>query len=106
MINDSALISLLLHPFTMKPIQALYPLLSTPRQIVITMHQKPDADAMGSTLALKHFLVQLGHAVTVISPTNWAGWVNWLPGVKEVLDYDKEKQKSDVILNFGTGKLF
>lgn len=99
MINDSALISLLLHPFTMKPIQALYPLLSTPRQIVITMHQKPDADAMGSTLALKHFLVQLGHAVTVISPTNWAGWVNWLPGVKEVLDYDKEKQKSDVILN-------
>ena len=99
MINDSALISLLLHPFTMKPIQALYPLLSTPRQIVITMHQKPDADAMGSTLALKHFLVQLGHAVTVISPTNWAGWVNWLPGVKEVLDYDKDKQKSDVILN-------
>ena len=99
MINDSALISLLLHPFTMKPIQALYPLLSTPRKIVITMHQKPDADAMGSTLALKHFLVQLGHAVTVISPTNWAGWVNWLPGVKEVLDYDKDKQKSDVILN-------
>ena len=99
MINDSALISLLLHPFTMKPIQALYPLLSTPRKIVITMHQKPDADAMGSTLALKHFLVQLGHAVTVISPTNWAGWVNWLPGVKEVLDYDKDNQKSDVILN-------
>lgn len=96
---DSALISLLLHPFTMKPIQALYPLLSTPRKIVITMHQKPDADAMGSTLALKHFLVQLGHTVTVISPSNWAGWVNWLPGVKEVLDYDKDKQKGDAILD-------
>ncbi len=96
---DSALISLLLHPFTMKPIQALYPLLSTPRKIVITMHQKPDADAMGSTLALKHFLVQLGHTVTVISPSNWAGWVNWLPGVKEVMDYDKDKQKGDTILD-------
>ena len=83
----------------MKPIQALYPLLSTPRKIVITMHQKPDADAMGSTLALKHFLVQLGHSVTVISPTNWAGWVNWLPGVKEVVDYDKDKQKGDVFLD-------
>lgn len=83
----------------MKPIQEIFPLLSEPRQIVITTHQKPDADAMGSSLALKHFLVQFGHTVTVISPTNWAGWVNWLPGVKEVLDYEKQKQKSEAILD-------
>ena len=83
----------------MKPIQDIFPLLTEPQQIVITMHQKPDADAMGSTLALKHFLVQLGHSVTVISPTNWAGWVNWLPGVKEVLDYDKEKEKAGALLD-------
>jgi len=83
----------------MKPIQEIFPLLNQPRQIVITMHQKPDADAMGSTLALKHFLVQLGHSVTVISPTNWAGWVNWLPGVKEVMDYEKDKQKAESFLN-------
>ncbi len=82
----------------MKPIQEIFPLLTQPRQIVITMHQKPDADAMGSTLALKHFLVQLGHSVTVISPTNWAGWVNWLPGVKEVVDYEKDRQKAETIL--------
>lgn len=63
------------------------------------MHQKPDADAMGSALALKHFLVQFGHSVTVISPTNWAGWVNWLPGVKEVVDYEKDKEKAELILN-------
>jgi phosphoesterase RecJ-like protein len=82
----------------MKPIQEIFPLLTQPQQIVITMHQKPDADAMGSALALKHFLVQLGHSVTVISPTNWAGWVNWLPGVKEVIDYEKEKQKAEALL--------
>ena len=83
----------------MKPIQEIFPLLTTPRQVAITMHQKPDADAMGSTLALKHFLVQFGHTVTVISPTNWAGWVNWLPGVKEVMDYEKDKLKAEVILD-------
>lgn len=83
----------------MKPVQDLYPLLNTPRQIVITMHQKPDADAMGSTLGLKHFLTQLGHAVTVISPTNWAGWVNWMPGVKEVIDYEREKAKAEAIMD-------
>lgn len=83
----------------MKPIHEIFPLLSQPRQIVITTHQKPDADAMGSALALRHFLVQLGHSVTVISPTNWAGWVNWMPGTKEVMDYDQDKQRASAVLD-------
>ena len=82
----------------MKPIQEIFPLLTQPRKIVITTHQKPDADAMGSSLALRHFLAQFGHSVTVISPTNWAGWVNWMSGTKEVLDYEKDKQKAETIL--------
>ena len=83
----------------MKPVQDIFPLLSQPRRVVITTHQKPDADAMGSSLALKHFLVQLGHSVTVISPTNWAGWVNWMPGVKEVMDYEMDKPKATAVLD-------
>ena len=83
----------------MKPIQDIYPLLTTPRQVVITTHQKPDADAMGSSLALRHFLEQFGHTVTVISPTNWAGWVNWMPGTKEVLDYEMDRAKAQAILD-------
>lgn len=83
----------------MKKIEELYPQLIEPRKVVITTHQKPDADAMGASLALKHFLVKLGHSVTVISPTNWAGWVNWMPGAEEVLDFEKEKAKADKILD-------
>ena len=60
---------------------------------------KPDADAMGSSLGLYHLLKQLGHTVTVISPTNWAGWVNWMPGVKQVLDYELQKEKAEKALN-------
>ncbi len=59
------------------------------------MHQKPDADAMGSSLALYHFLQQFGHDVTVVSPTNWARWLNWMEGVNEVLDYELEKTEAD-----------
>lgn len=77
----------------MKPIQELYPLLKSPAKVVITTHQKPDADAMGSSLALLHFLVQAGHDVTVVSPTNWAGWLNWMPGVNGVVDYELNKEK-------------
>ena len=83
----------------MKPVQEIFPLLTQPRKIVITTHQKPDADAMGSSLALRHFLEGFGHQVTVISPTNWAGWVNWMPGVKDVVDYEQFKQKAEPILD-------
>jgi phosphoesterase RecJ-like protein len=82
----------------LKPIADIFPLLQQPKKVVITTHQKPDADAMGSSLALKNVLEQIGHSVTVISPTNWAGWVNWMPGAKEVMDYEKEKAKADEIL--------
>ncbi|RPD51393.1 DHH family phosphoesterase [Paracnuella aquatica] len=79
----------------MQPIQDIFPLLSQPRRVVVTMHQKPDADAMGSVLGLQHFLVQMGHQVQVISPTNWARWLDWMPGVDAVLDYELHRAKSD-----------
>lgn len=55
------------------------------------MHQKPDGDAMGSTLGLYHFLKALGHDVTVISPTNWASFLNWMPGVDKVMDFEHQR---------------
>jgi bifunctional oligoribonuclease and PAP phosphatase NrnA len=79
----------------MKPIQEIYPQLTQPRKVAITMHQKPDADAMGSSLALFHFLKQFGHTVTVISPTNWAQWLDWMPGCDEVIDFEFNPTKAN-----------
>ena len=50
----------------MQALEHLYPLLQTPRRIVITMHQKPDGDAMGSALAMFHFLKSLEHEVVTL----------------------------------------
>jgi phosphoesterase RecJ-like protein len=83
----------------MKPINDMFPLLDKPVNIAIVTHQKPDADAMGSSLGLYHFLKQFDHHVTVISPTNWARWVNWMPGIKTVLDYEMQKEKAEAVLN-------
>lgn len=63
------------------------------------MHQKPDADAMGSSLGLFHFLKKLGHAPTVISPTNWADWLKWMPGCNEVIDYEFSPEKAHPVLD-------
>jgi phosphoesterase RecJ-like protein len=78
----------------MKPISEIFPLLEEPKNIVITFHQKPDADAMGSGLGLYNFLIQFGHTVTVISPTNWAGFLSWMPGAKKVLDFEMQNEKA------------
>lgn len=83
----------------MLPIDQFYPQLSTPAKIVVTMHQKPDGDAMGSALGLYHFLIAMGHEVTVISPTNWASFLDWMPGIDTVIDFEQQKEKSLGIIN-------
>lgn len=83
----------------MQPLQNIVTQLSEPRNVVITMHQKPDADAMGSALGLYHFLIQFGHSVTVISPTNWASFLNWMPDCKKVLDYEAVETKANAAID-------
>ncbi len=78
----------------MKPITEFYPHLTESEKVVITTHQKPDGDAMGSSLALFHFLKSLGHQVTVISPTNWADFLDWMPGADQVIDYEMSRDKA------------
>ncbi len=83
----------------MQSISLFYPELNTPSKAVITMHQKPDGDAMGSALGLYHFLIALGHQVQVISPTNWADFLDWMPGVDKVMDFEKNREKAKKILD-------
>jgi len=59
--------------------------LSTPRQIVITTHHKPDGDALGSSLGFLHLLKGMGHKVTVISPSDFPSFFDWMPGRRDIL---------------------
>jgi len=63
------------------------------------MHQKPDADAMGSSLGMYHFLQELGHTVSVVSPTNWADWLKWMKGCDQVIDYELNSEKANFLLS-------
>jgi len=79
----------------MQEVQQVYALLKQAKKIIITTHQKPDGDAMGAALGLYHFLHKLGHEVKVISPTNWASFLNWMPGCDLVLDYEAKKEEAE-----------
>lgn len=70
-------------------IEELVSFFSSPQNIVITMHRDPDADALGSSLGWASYLKKRGHEVTVISPTEYAANLSWLPGIADVLIYEK-----------------
>jgi len=62
--------------------------------IIITTHHKPDADALGSSLGLFNFFKELGLKSTVISPTDYGDFLTWLPGEKEVINFEENVEKS------------
>lgn len=73
-------------------------LLSTPQKIVITTHFKPDGDAMGSSLGLYNYLIQKGHAVTVVTPSDYPSFLNWLPGNDTVVTFFENPEKSKQLI--------
>ncbi|MBX7241705.1 MAG: bifunctional oligoribonuclease/PAP phosphatase NrnA [Bacteroidia bacterium] len=79
-------------------IHTLRKALDTPRKIVIIPHLKPDGDAMGSSLGLYHFLIQLNHLVTVITPTDYPAFLKWMPGKKTVEIYPFKKPKCERLI--------
>ena len=79
-------------------INTLQELLASPKNIAIIPHRTPDGDAMGSTLALYHFLLKLNQHPVVISPNDFPDFLAWLPASEKVLIYEKNKEQVAKIL--------
>ncbi len=69
-------------------------LLASPKKIVITTHHKPDGDAIGSSLGLWHYLKAKGHEGQVITPTDYAHFLEWMPGNEEVIIFEQNPTKA------------
>ncbi|AMR31510.1 exopolyphosphatase [Mucilaginibacter sp. PAMC 26640] len=82
----------------MLDLASLAELLAQPQKIVITTHHKPDGDAMGSSLGLYNYLIQLGHHAQVIAPTDYPDFLNWMPGNEEVMIYTEESEKAATLI--------
>lgn len=75
--------------FSEESILQMKELLASPRKIVITTHQNPDGDAMGSSLALFRAMRALGHDALVITPNAFDHFLAWLPDADTCLDGKK-----------------
>lgn len=74
----------------MQHLEQFQALINSPGKVVITTHHKPDADALGSSLGLAGYLKQKGHQVTVITPTDYPTFLNWMEGNDEVVVFTDE----------------
>lgn len=73
-------------------------LLSEPKKIVVVPHRNPDGDAMGSTLALFHFLQKNQHSVVVIAPNEFPDFLAWMPGATEICVFERETNSATNLL--------
>lgn len=77
----------------MENVAAFKALVDTPQEVVILTHFKPDADALGSSLGLARYLSKKGHKVQVITPSDYPDFISWMPGNKDVLVFNPDKQQ-------------
>lgn len=67
--------------------------------LLITTHTNPDGDAIGSSLALYHYLKVTGKDVHLIVPNNYPEFISWLPGNDGIIVFEKERDRSKKILD-------
>lgn len=72
--------------------------LNKAEKIVIVVHVGPDGDAMGSSLALWHYLMTIEKEPVVIVPTAFPNFLSWMPGSECVLVYEEKKSVCDEMI--------
>lgn len=79
-------------------ISDLQKLLNTTKNVIIIPHKNPDGDALGSCLALSHFLNNKKHRAVVISPNEYPTFLKWLPGEKSIHNFSSHNEETTELI--------
>lgn len=74
----------------------LFQLLDQADNVVLTCHRSPDGDALGSVLALRRVLAQLGKNANVVIPDRYPATLAFLPTVNQIITF-VEASKQPVV---------
>ncbi len=73
-------------------------LLDSPKSIGIIAHRNADGDAIGSSLAMYHYLKAKNHEVQIIVPDAFPDFLKWMPGSEHIIQYDRNPRKVKKII--------
>ncbi len=83
--------------------ELLYQQITQAKKIVITAHQNPDGDAIGSSLGLYWFFKNLNFDVSIIIPNEIPSYLYWLEGLEDIMIF--ENGQLDAIRKIGEANL-
>ena len=79
-------------------ISYLINLLEEKSDVLITTHYNPDGDAIGSSLALYHFLSSQGIKSKVLIPNELPSFLQWMPGVQDAVIYVENPEVGNALI--------
>lgn len=85
--------------FSDAEVKAAQELINQSNNVVILTHISPDGDAMGSSLAMRHFLEAQGKQVAVIVPNSFPDFLAWLPKADQDIIYETQRAEADALLD-------
>ncbi|MEE4116576.1 MAG: bifunctional oligoribonuclease/PAP phosphatase NrnA [Marinilabiliaceae bacterium] len=83
---------------TGKYINKLSDFLEQAENIAVVCHTNPDGDAIGSMMAMYHYLLDKGKKPEMVSPSDLPDFLKWLNKSSEIFVYDSNSEKvADVL---------
>jgi bifunctional oligoribonuclease and PAP phosphatase NrnA len=79
-------------------LKKLKTLLNQTRKILLVSHYNPDGDAIGSILALYHYLNKKGHSVTLLVPNDFPEFLKWMPDSDQIMVYFRYQKTASRII--------
>lgn len=82
--------------FPEENIRQLKSMLEGRKNIVLLAHTNPDGDAVGSSLAWRDVLLNMGHNVSCIVPNKFPYFLDWMPGIGDIIIFKNDEQNRAV----------
>jgi bifunctional oligoribonuclease and PAP phosphatase NrnA len=73
--------------------------LKSPAHILLVSHYNPDGDAIGSILALYHYLNKKGHKVSLLVPNDFPDFLKWMEDTDKIVVYYKHQKIASKIIS-------
>lgn len=84
--------------FTEKDVAEFRSWLEWADRFVIISHMSPDGDAVGSSLALMHYLQSRDKTVSVVMPDGIPDFLKWLPGADSIISFENKPDKAELLM--------